>query len=151
MCFLLSCTNALLFNAQGDGAWSRCSELVTLISFNLQNKYMHIHKHRYLRVVPISSFWYLNGWFELKWMVPQLYCHELCPSQSVSTVYAIMHTSLLLNNIGTYVWLNPAAAGPPRHPPAAGGHILAPFSSSQYLRNAKAWKHETCTRIAGYT
>ena len=24
---------------------------------------------------------------------------------------------------------NPAAAGPPRHPPAAGGHKVAPFTS----------------------
>ena len=30
-----------------------------------------------------------------------------------------------------------AGAGPPRHPPAAGRHILAPFSPSHYLCNAK--------------
>ena len=39
----------------------------------------------------------------------------------------------------------PAAAGPPSHPPAAGGHIFAPifFLAIYLLRNDKSWKHET--------
>ena len=55
----------------------------------------------------------------------------------------------------TKSFFNPSATGPPRHPPAAGGgdSFLPPFSSSQYLRNGKAYrstKLRVHTHIPGY-